>query len=271
MIANQINARWWFTLNGGLRYAMVQGTPGFGPPKVVLTEYPKSGGTWITQMLAAYLDIPAPRNRLPLRGRCLLHGHYLHVADTNDTVVVWRDGRDVMVSYYYYILYAKASSLAQTYRQNLGIHDVSDVERYLPRFIEYCFTKGLPRGAWFATGIISWTSFADCWKSRAGYAETSYEAMSRNPHGEMARLLQTLSEQPINAARLDACITRFSFENRTGRRRGEEDVNSFLRKGIVGDWKNRFTREAREVFAHYGGQTLIDLGYERDQSWIDNP
>ena len=41
-----------------------------------------------------------------------------------------------------------------------------------------------------------------------------------------------------------------------------------MRKGIVGDWKNYFNKEAREIFNHYAGDQLIKLGYEKDRSWV---
>ena len=92
MLVERIDARWRRKLNSVVTQAMVHDIPGFGPPKIVLTEHPKSGGTWVCRMIAEYLDIPFPRNRLPPRCRCILHGHYLHVA-ANDTIVMWRDGR----------------------------------------------------------------------------------------------------------------------------------------------------------------------------------
>ena len=69
---------------------------------------------------------------------------------------------------------------------------------------------------------------------------------------------------------LAAVVERFSFANQAQRQPGDEDVESFVRKGIVGDWKNAFTREAAERFDHYAGRELIALGYEQDRSWIDS-
>ena len=269
MIVGPVNARWWFKLNGFLRHAMVRGTPGFGLPKIVLTEYPRSGGTWVCQMLAEYLGIPNPRNQLPPRRRCIVHGHFLHIASPNDVIVMWRDGRDVMVSDYYYVLFERSTTLNRWVymnRKRSGIEDPHDIQRHLPRFLEYCFANKVRHG-------MSWTSFTDAWKCRTGYVETSYEALNENPRRELTKLLQALSvpaagRREIDDAKLDSCIAKFSFENVAGRKQGDEDVRSFTRKGIVGDWKGKFTHEARQVFDHYAGQTLIDLGYEADRSWV---
>ena len=248
-----------------VKRAMVHNVRGFGPPKIVLTEHPKSGGTWVSRMLADYLGMPDPRNRLPPRRRSVLHGHFLYVAAPHDTIVLWRDGRDVVVSHYYYHLFLRRKVMpgwAEQMERRLDIADPRDIERYLPRYIEYCFTDGPPFN-------MTWTSFAETWRHRTGCVKTSYEAMREAPTREMKKLLDYLSVPEIDHVKLDACIAKFSFENVTGRQPGDENAWCFARKGIVGDWKNRFTREAREVFDHYAGQTLIDLGYEADHSWVD--
>lgn len=265
MIAEPRKSLWWRRLNVLLKRAMVHNVGGFGPPKIVLTEHPKSGGTWVSQMLADYLDLPSPRNRLPTRRRCVLHGHYLYVHGAHDTIVMWRDGRDVVVSHYYYHLFLRQRTMpawAAKQQQRLGIADPRDIQRYLPRYIEYCFTDGPPFN-------MTWTSFAETWRHRSGCVKTSYEAMREDPGREMKKLLEYLPVPEIDGVKLASSIAKFSFENVTGRKPGEENAHCFARKGIVGDWKNQFTREAREVFDHYAGQTLIDLGYEADHSWVD--
>jgi len=266
MIIEQKKSLWWRRLNMLVKRAMVHNVRGFGLPKIVLTEHPRSGGTWVSQMLADYLGIPAPRNRLPTYRRCILHGHYLYVADPHDTIVMWRDGRDVIVSLYYYHLFFRRNTRpgwAEKQQERLGITDPADIQRYLPGYIEYCFADGPPFN-------MTWTSFAETWRHRTGCVKTSYEAIRENPASEMKKILQYLSVPEIDDVKLDSIIAKFSFENVvTGRNSGDENAHCFVRKGIVGDWKNKFTREAREVFDHYAGQTLIDLGYETDHSWVD--
>ena len=260
-----MDTRWQRRLNHLIRQAMVHNILGFGPSKIVLTEYPRSGGTWVGQMMAEYLDLPYPLNSFPPRRRCILRGHYLYVSNANDTIVIWRDGRDTVVSQYYYHLFHRRTTIpghAEKQQERLGIRDTQDIQFNLPRYIEYCFTDGPPHH-------MTWTSFVEAWKNRTGYVETSYEAMRENPGRELNKILKHLSVFNIDDMKLDSCIKKFSFENATGRRPGEEDAYSFARKAIIGDWKNYFTREAREIFDHYAGQALIELGYESDHSWVN--
>ena len=44
----------------------------------IVTEYPRSGGSWASQMLADYFDIPFPRNEYPKFRPSIMHGHYLY-------------------------------------------------------------------------------------------------------------------------------------------------------------------------------------------------
>ena len=64
---------------------------------------------------------------------------------------------------------------------------------------------------------------------------------------------------------MDTC----SFERfAEGRKRGEANVQSEYRKGIIGDWKNYFTDRDKDQFkASEAGRLLIELGYEKDNDW----
>ena len=39
----------------------------------VVNEYPKSGGSWVAEMLSEALGVPFPRNRLPMLRSSILH------------------------------------------------------------------------------------------------------------------------------------------------------------------------------------------------------
>jgi len=74
---------------------------------------------------------------------------------------------------------------------------------------------------------------------------------------------------PIRKGIIRRTVDHFSMSSDTGRKQGEEDRSSFIRKGIAGDWKNHFTPETARVFNELAGDMLIKLGYEQDDSWVE--
>jgi len=59
------------------------------------------------------------------------------------------------------------------------------------------------------------------------------------------------------------------FEKQSGRKPREESTSRFMRKGIVRDWENHFSKQAAIIFNHYAGKELIRLGYEKDDNWVN--
>ena len=234
-----------------------------GPmPLYVVNEYPKSGGTWVGQMLGRALDVPFPRNRFPVMRTSIMHGHYLSPLGMRNVVVVWRDGRDVMVSWYHQQLIPHGLNGRQVARsrRELPLEDYDDVYANLPAFIEYAFTR--PHDPPF-----SWADFVRRWYWRSGAVHVRYENLRQDTAGELRRMVRALTGTDPGPQRAAEIADEFSFERQAGRRSGEEDKGSFLRKGVVGDWKEQFSPAAREVFDRYAGEELVLLGYERDRSW----
>lgn len=232
-------------------------------PLYIVNEFPKSGGTWVGQMLGRALDVPFPRNRFPVFQTSVLHGHYLSRWGVKNAVAAWRDGRDVMVSWYHQQLIPHEWNRAQVARsrRELPLEDYDDVYENLPAFIEYAFTRPHSPG-------FSWTDFVRRWHSRKEAVHVRYEDLRQDTAGELRRIARELAGEELSPEEASTIADEFSFERQSGRRSGEEDKGSFLRKGVVGDWRVRFSPRAREVFDRYAGEELILLGYERDRSWV---
>lgn len=235
-------------------------------PLYVVNEFPKSGGTWVGQMLGRALGVPFPRNRFPVLRPSIMHGHYLNPRGMKNVVVVWRDGRDVMVSWYHQQLFPHQWNRLQVERsrREVPFTDYDDVYGNLPTFIEYAFTR--PHSPDF-----TWTDFVRLWHHREDVVHVHYEALRQDTPGELRRIVSALTGKKLGAREAAEIAEEFSFERQSGRRSGEEDKGSFLRKGVVGDWRGQFSPEAREVFDRHAGRELILLGYERDRGWAKGP
>jgi hypothetical protein len=231
---------------------------------LLVSEYPKSGGSWIASMVGDGLDLPFPRNRMPTVRRCILHGHLLPGPRRPRTLVVWRDGRDVIVSWYFHCLFMNEREnhdLVRETRRVFPVVDPEDVRANLPRFIEFAFDRQPHPG-------FSWSAFVSAWADAPQALHTSYEAMRADPEAELGRVLDELGAR-VDRRRVADIVERHSFARVAGRAAGTEARDSFLRKGVVGDWMNHFSAEARRVFDDRAGDALIRLGYESDRAWAD--
>jgi hypothetical protein len=235
-------------------------------------EYPKSGGTWLGHMLADYLDVPFPQSPLlPLGMACVVHNHWPPHARMRRCLYLYRDGRDVMVSYYFYRLRECRSgrlpferAMARRFERVFGpAYADTDPRRNMARYIELEMSR--PRGS-----RLNWPAHvaAWCFPRREHVVYLAYEQLLAAPVATLARCLEELGAGPVDVARLRASVERYTFTRMAGRPPGHEDRSAFLRKGIAGDWVNYFTREAAAVFDHYAGDALIRLGYESDRRWL---
>ncbi len=89
-----------------------------------------------------------------------------------------------------------------------------------------------------------------------------YESLLADAEAEMARLFSWFgcdASEPTVAE----IVARNAFSVASGGRRpGEADPKSFLRKGIAGDWKNHFDEECNRLYCEVAGEALTAAGYE---------
>jgi hypothetical protein len=241
-------------------------------PFYYVSEFPKSGGTWLAKMLSDYLQLPFPRRiRLPVGFSCVLQNHWTYDPRLRRVTTIYRDGRDVMSSYFYdkirvgqHSSQASRAFVRKFYRKLLGREpSPEDIVELLPRFLEYELTHP-GRGVHAA-----WPDFVLGWHDKPHVVSVSYEALLQDTPGTLRRVVEQLTEKEADPWRLETAVEKFAFERETGRQRGTSDITQHARKAIVGDWKNTFSREAAEIFNELAGDALVQLGYEKDKQWIE--
>lgn len=260
----QRNSLAWHKFNGILRYALSHtATKAF--PIYIVNEYPKSGGSWVGEMLSDALDIPFPRNRLPMLCSSILHGHMMHSWNMHNVLIVWRDGRDVLISQYFHSLFENErgnARLVAKCRADLRFTDYENVSENLVPFMEYVYVrKRHPR--------MSWTDFVNKWADCKRCVHVRYEDLRAYTVEALRRIVEELTGRTLDDAMLCSVVDKYTFEKMSGRKPGQSDSRSFMRKGVVGDWKSYFDKETKKRFREYAGDALIKLSYEADHSWVD--
>jgi hypothetical protein len=236
-------------------------------PFYLVNEYPKSGGTWLTQMLAEAMDIPFRRNELVRLERSLVHGHYLHPTLLRNVVVIWRDPRDLLVSFYHHCYFVVEfhdrkfgnKQLVSLMRERCPVADYDDVAGNLPRFIRFISTTPVaPR--------FTWPEFAAVWANRPGTVQTSYESLRADTPGELTRIVRALGGLALDPDRAGRIAEAHSFDRAKAKAEAELPAGaerSFVREGSLGGWRRHFGDEALAELARHGyGAPLAALGYQ---------
>lgn len=172
-----------------------------------------------------------------------------------------RDGRDVATSGVFHwmnrTLVGRKLSLAQLQRDEF--YD-STAQGNLSRF----FTDEEIR-TWTSTWSEPIVAVNDVFGQNV--LNIRYERMIENLADELSRICEFVGAR-TNRQVLSRCVKHSSFHRMSGgRARGVADPAAHVRKGIVGDWKNYFTRHDGELLQAGSASLLQDLGYETDADW----
>lgn len=236
-----------------------------GPKRIVVSEYPKSGGTWIVSMLGDALRLPkrdiyvgddyrafdvrqhpwyAGAASLGLTESCVIKSHELPNSSLLNFPAQYihlvRDGRDVVVSKY---IYDKEFCVRN------GIYEQFEVS----------FDDYLVRVA------VEWRDYVLAWLEVAPHT-CQYEDFLQDPFGFLRTVLTKLGT-PVPDSQI-----RYAVEANTkdAFRRALDKAfkyNTFVRKGTAGDWRNHFTEANKETFKEIAGDALIRFGYETNTIW----
>lgn len=220
--------------------------------QIIVTAYPKSGITWLVHLLCDLLNSPQQDtpNMEPLwwgpdRGGNYtiskqhspfnLEGHTTVITpkdlETKKVIFLQRDPRDVAVS-------------AVMYRAG----NTSLVDNMQRMF----------RGITYLRWINSW--LRDC---RFSITITKYEDLYLFPYASLSIILHKITRENVVDAMLKGAIKRHSFSEM----RQYMNDDHFMRKGIIGDWRNHFTRNIGRQFNDELGEFMLEQSYIDSLDW----
>jgi hypothetical protein len=189
---------------------------------------------------------------------------------------IWilRDGRDVMVSWTFHQLRMGPDVIERSIPSPAKeqLLQISAEFRADPDLFKKHPDRLLSSEAWVRR--TAWT-----WNHR--YRDDSAHAARMHTDATPSRVLcqryETLRQEMEREREhiyrflgLDPALAQpVSREAGTAPGFGAENVQSFRRKGEVGDWKNYFTDQARAWFNDIAGEALVRAGYAGDARWSE--
>lgn len=233
--------------------------------RIVVAEHPKSGGTWIVSLLADTLGLPkrdiyisdgyshfdvakhpwfAGAKSWNMTNSCVIKSHelpnsplaafpacFLHLA---------RDGRDVVLSKYYYEKdFCVANGVYKEFNEPF--------EHYLRRV------------------AAEWRTFVMGWLDAQPRVH-KYESFLHDPAGSLKAMLAEVGME-ADDCRVQAAIEANTPEKIARSLDAAFPANTFVRKATSGYWRTSLTAEQAEIFKGIAGDALIRLGYEDGLNW----
>ena len=205
-------------------------------------------------------------DKSPQHTECLDEMH--EVYPDARVIHIVRDGRDVAVSAMYHwwrLAKDRAEGIFELTPEELEIRDeyLEDREGFLASgrsiFIEERLGQ-LARRWSYRVGKAHHEGTA---LYGEGYLEIRYEDLLRDTASTLRRVFEFLHATRRGEGVIERCIQASKFERASNRRQGEEDPNSFFRKGVAGDWRDVFTERDREIYEKLAGDRLIEMGYKK--------
>ncbi len=244
-------------------------------PLLFVAGMPKSGTTWLERMLSAYpgyqdLLIPAatfaelrgeaghlfelPAHAFARLRRCLVLTK-MHCPGSSGNasvlreagaphVILYRDPRDVAVSYVHYV---KDTPWHEDFP---ALRDLS-----LADALQFFLRRRLPE---FAHWMRSWQEHRDPDNSLM----LSYEELLADPTAALTRILHLFG---LEAG--EDLVRDLVERNRFEASRSSGEGGGFFRKGVAGDWRNHFDETLKHTFREVDADLLVEFGYEAGSEW----
>lgn len=233
------------------------------PGDVFLVSYPRSGNTWMRYLLANLLQpavdwnitnigtiVPPvykgiPEDYVETKPR-ILKSHEPFCEEYPRAIYLYRDGRDVSVSYYDF--YVKLEGYQE------------DFVEFLNRMLQ----GDLPYGSW-QDHVSSWLFRGD----KESVLAVSYEKLCEDTQKELERV-GTFLELSWTESEIRSAIARSTLEKQRNdyyRYKQETHWKRGFRggvKGTPGKWREVFDESLSTLYWQYAGHVAEKVGYLRE-------
>lgn len=161
-------------------------------------------------------------------------------------VHIVRDGRDVVVSHWF-------NELRNLKESDPSFDMEANMQPIPDEFVESSITH-------WRDGNLAFLKDKSLFGSDQVYT-VRYEDLHVDAPGLTREMLSFIGVSSDDEA-VAQCVENGSFKKQAGgRKRGQEDVGNFYRKGIVGDHVNYLTKNQLQTIDELAGATLRQLGY----------
>lgn len=184
-------------------------------------------------------------------------------------IVVVRDGRDVAVSVAIMEMNTDGALVARFHsdpglaKARAGFQENADFFKENPTELFTCepFVRTIAR-RWADQAMhdVGVAAQIETGEIDATVHFAYYERLHTDPETEREKMYRFLGVDPAEADPLTA-------ESGTRPGLATDNHRSDKRKGVIGDWKNYFTDEAKRWFKDEAGEALVALRYEDDENW----
>jgi len=229
------------------------------PDDLFLVSYPKSGNTWLRYLFAHYLsgdtapdfltlipdiyknleqlaDLPRPR---------YIKSHEPFCPEYPRVIYITRDGRDVAVSYYFYMQSRKRIPKGIAFEDYLKAFNADQLDPF-----------------------STWSVHVHSWLDQAPeqFLLLRYEDMKADIQTQFLRCLE-FANIPVDMERVAFAIDCCNFERLQEQEKGwyqqlgNTPLHPFFRKGTCGQWREFFTDEMVQEFMACHGSAMERLGY----------
>jgi hypothetical protein len=244
---------------------------GVSPRDVFLASYPRSGSTWLRFMLASLLEHEADFDNIPRiippigrQSEALAHlpdgGRLIKTHERRDfphgrrcrrAVYLLRDGRDVAVSYFYWV--QRAGTFSGSFLDFLHLFLTGPLDGYGPWQVHV--------RSWLDSPLIA----------SQRLLMVRYEDLLQAPDQTLGHITEFLGI-PVGAAQIREAVEAQGFQQMRKREHESEKLKAVaartgipvVRSGRSGDWKDHFGEDERALFSLHAGPVLEQFGYERD-------